>query len=303
MRSLHLMTWSRVAVFALILSGGLASGVRAQGHSGMVDPSRSPATRPPQSGAVECPAVPPEILAEYLHAVKQARRYQWYSRLPFDRMKETVSRWQEEFGHRLQAKTQPMWETIDRLVTLPSGAKADLDGSRLVLNDKGNVTRYVLQGSQMEDLNREIVYGIWVLDPLTAPVERFAAQNEPLSTLFKRLCTLADASCSYRQDLADKIRITLDLRGKTVKECLMVLAGTAGGRVLFVGPHISESKPLDGIGDGSLGETVRSFTEQAKAPATQADPVETLRKAVEAQIDYQRKNRPVLILQLPAAGE
>jgi hypothetical protein len=119
---------------------------------------------------------------------------------------------------------------------------------------------------------------------------------------------MGSASCSYRQDLADKIRITLDVRGKTVMECLTVLARTAGGQALFVGPHHKEPTPLEKVGPNVRLRGADLLREKTRAAATQPaasqpDPADTFRDAVWGEVESMQNNRPVIILQLPAASE
>jgi hypothetical protein len=148
---------------------------------------------------------------------------------------------------------------------------------------------------------------IVVMYPLSNQVDRFTAQNEPLSTLFNRLCTMGDANSSYRQDLADKIRITLDVRGKTVLGCLTVLARTAGGQALFVGPGYAEPTPAEKVEPYIRIRVADLRRKQAEAAATQPgahlDPVATVRNAVRERVESMQKDGPVIILQLPAAAE
>jgi hypothetical protein len=267
--------------------------------------------------------VPQDVLAEFLQVVERTPEYQWYSVLPADRMKEQLAKWQEEFGYRLRPETYCLWRLFlsRQPFQLADGATAYLFHENrgghpvVVLNVLGRhkegfvsvADKYVLRETDLSPLNGEVLLYLSVMDPLSTPVERFAAQNEPLSTLFSRLCTMGDASCSYRQDLADKMRITLDVRGKTVLRCLTVLAKTAGGQALLVGRGYGEPTPLEKVEPNYRirCEDLRTKYAEAAAtqPASQPDPVEILRKTVQSQVEDQRKDRPVIILQLPAASE
>ena len=235
-------------------------------------------------------------------------------------MKEHVAKWQEEFGYRLDPDSRPFWHLFQQDVEMANGTIGKLEPryegrSTVVIlsllkprsedGGRGGAGReaYLVQENDLGDLRDKILYSVKVMDPLSTPVDRFAAQNEPLSTLFNRLCGMGAASCSYRQDLTDKMRITLDLRGKTVLECLMVLAQTAGGKALFVWRGASEPMPVEKVNPNHYIPMEDLREQQAKALATQPDPVEVLRKAVQSWIELDRKNRPVLILQLPVTSE
>jgi hypothetical protein len=118
---------------------------------------------------------------------------------------------------------------------------------------------------------------------------------------------MGQASSSYRQDLADKMRITLDLRGKSVLGCLTVLARTAGGQAMVLGSG-REPMSVEKVNLGKVVNLEELQMKQAEASATQPassqpDPVAILRKAVQSEVESMRKDRPVLILQLPVAGE
>jgi hypothetical protein len=263
---------------------------------------------------------------EFVSAAKQMPEYQWHSSFAAERMQGLVPKWQEDLGLRLEQKYRPFWHLLvnrARSVALPDEAtgRLVLTGQTPELSleitklQKGTGGRRLLHGPEtylvreadLGDVGRKVLEWIVPQDPLFAPVERFAAQNEPLSTLFNRLCEMGQASSSYRQDLADKMRITLDLRGKTVLGCLTVLARTAGGQALVLGSG-QEPTPVEKVGRGRAIDVESLWREQAESPATQpvgehADPVEILYKAVESRAESIRKDRPVVILQLPVATE
>jgi hypothetical protein len=103
------------------------------------------------------------------------------------------------------------------------------------------------------------------------------------------------------------MRITLDLRGKTVLGCLTVLARTAGGQAMALGEG-REPMSVEKINPDRYVTVEDLQKAQVEATATQPassqpDPVEILHKAVQSQVESMRKDRPVLILQLPVAGE
>lgn len=277
-----------------------------------------------RGGSGPAQPVPPEVLADFLQAVKQTPQYQWYLPLGFDVMKDRVARWQEEFGYRLDPEPDRYYQGVSTSnpllvsVVLPNDRSMTLTRYFLeqewqlqllvdVLGPSGGRTAYTLKEPQLDDLARRVLFAVEIIDPLATPVDRFTAQNEPLSTLFNRLCAMGQASCSYRQDLADKMRITLDVRGKTVLECLTVLARTAGGQALYVGKY-GEPTPVEKVDPNSRVRAEDLRKKQAEAAATQPatgepDPAGLLRKAIQARVESMQKDRPVIILQLPVAGE
>jgi len=304
MKPVHSMAWRRTAVLGVILSGILAAGAWAQ-----------------RAGGAKLEPPPKEVLDEFLQAAKQTPEYQWYSALPYGPMKDAVAKWEKELGYRLVPDSYLMCSLLPQgYLQLTDGVEARLnrenwDGRTVItlqVNRRGEgrvqSNAYPVREADLGELSREVLSAVDIKDPLSMRVERFSAQNEPLSTLFNRLCSMGSASCSYRQDLADKIRITLDVRGKTVMECLTVLARTAGGQALFVDRRHKEPTPLEKIDPNVRLRGADLLRDQTKAAATQPaasqpDPAATFRDVVWGEVESMQKDRPVIILQLPAASE
>ncbi len=265
---------------------------------------------------------PKEVLDEFIQAAKHTPEYQWYSALPYGHMKDEVAKWEKELGYRLVPDSYQLRILLPRVwFQLADGVEAQLSHEdrdsgtviTLFVNRRGGDGRvqgnaYPVREADLDELGREVLFAVEIKDPLSTRVERFSAQNEPLSVLFNRLCTMGNASSSYRQDLADKIRITLDVRGKTVMECLTVLARTAGGQALFVGRQYNEPTPLEKVdpnvrlrGEDLLRDQTRAAATQPAG--TQTDPADTFRNVVRGRVESMQKDRPVIILRLPVAGE
>lgn len=91
-------------------------------------------------------------------------------------------------------------------------------------------------------------------------------------------------------------------------ECLTVLARTAGGQALFVGRQYNEPTPLEKVdpnvrlrGEDLLRDQTRAAATQPAG--TQTDPADTFRNVVRGRVESMQKDRPVIILRLPVAGE
>ncbi len=197
------------------------------------------------------PPLPAKLFEQYIQALKQTPEYKLARAYNPKQVKEVTEKWDCK---SVSVFTMPFREIIGShtlrvrvTVKLPNGDKADLryfkTNDRVIINDRilleiekddSSKTTYQLSNSQLDNeaLNFETVFSLSIQFPQVR-LERFTAENQSLATVFKDLCGRINLDYSFREDLARPVQVTLDVRDRSIVECLELIAYTSGWKLTY----------------------------------------------------------------------
>ena len=103
----------------------------------------------------------------------------------------------------------------------------------VVVNDpqwpQSNLSMFRVPPNFQGEMRFKFVWAVDIVDPANMVVERFTAQQPGSGFRCRVTCAKSGKlGYSFRQDAGDKIRISLDIRNRTVVECLNAAAAAAG---------------------------------------------------------------------------
>ncbi len=249
------------------------------------------------------PPLPAELFDQYIQALKETPQYKLARAYNPKQVKEVTEKWDCK---SVSVFTMPFREIIGShslrvrvTVKLPNGDKADLryfkTNDTILLEiekDDSSKTTYQLSNSQLknEALNFETVFS-QSIQFSQVRLERFTAENQSLVTVFKDLCGRLNLDYSFREDLARPVHVTLDVRDRSISECLELIAYTSGWKLTY--------KYSQGFRDDySYSTSVRAYGHiERNRIDPDVDPMELLEQNYKKGKDL---IRPTVILSPPA---
>jgi hypothetical protein len=279
----------------------------------------------PNSGSTNYngPLVSAEVLKGFMNALQRTPEYQWTSALRPDRVQPLLEQWQRDMAVQLRPQTIEAWAWWVRDLS-PLRVESDvpqeiqLDSLRyykqtvpylVIVNDPNSRVmppQFRVPPNVLGEFRAKFVWGIDIVDPANMVVERFTARNQDLTSVVGDLCEKGKLGYSFRQDAGDKIRISLDIRNRSVVECLNAAAAAAGWKVSY-SPGAGRGVRDNRVFVPDLLKAAIDAREQAgHAADTQAaqpvpDALTALGLAVKEAAEETLKVRPVVIL-LPDTG-
>jgi hypothetical protein len=310
-----------------ITSGGLLIAVTA----GLVllAPARDSAAeewlRVPSGGVMRTDLRPVsmDMLKGFLDALELTPQYRWTVALQPDLVQAHIEKWQRDLGVQLRPQTTEAWAWWVRdlpplHVASDPPQEIQLDfftyykqtvPMLTVVNEsgaRGFVPQFRVPADSQRQFRFKFVWAVDIMDPANMPIDRFTAQNQDLTSVVRDLCERGKLGYSFRQDAGDRISISLDIRNRSVVDCLNAAAAAAGWKVSYApgGTGIRNDRIF--VPD-LLKAAMEAQMEAGPPAATQLvppvpDALTALRQAVKEAAQDTLKSRPTAIL-LPDTRE
>lgn len=264
------------------------------------------------------PLAPPELIARYIKEAKADQHYAFADALRVDQVRAASLEWSKDLGVHLEVKGSPFLRLLARgssvrtrvaepgqlrlleEVFLPT-LRTDESGiwrsgpniSILALRVEGEAGEeprvYRVEPGSMEELSFEVATRLGVISPFNVVQERYSAKGVSLGQVVEELCLQAGVEeIAFRTDLADEAKVRLELRNRTIRECLDLAARVAGLTVRYNGSKSPsdrwiELRDIEGILDKRL-----LLQELERSPEGSIDPLEILRSKVEHEAERVR---------------
>lgn len=216
----------------------------------------------------EYPEAPADVLDGFLAAVRSRPDYQVAQGLRKEPVVAAVAEWSGELDLLMFGNTRVFAEHIEgwdfpaangERFTLREvwwdieepgpGDPMGLDILTLSLaDDEGYASEYRVSPDRLHDLRFSFALQVVMRHALYRKLERHSVQRETITEVMDRLCRMAGVEFSYSSAQAGDIRITQELRNRTIQECLEQAARVAGFEVLYRGTR-HDSVDFDEVRD------------------------------------------------------
>ncbi len=281
----------------------------------------------PSGGLVNynVPLATAEMFRGFMNALQRTPEYQWTATLRPDRVQPLLEQWQRDLAVQLRPQTVEAWAwwlrdlPPLRVDIYDPPQEIRLDSLQYykqmvpllnIVNDPnsrgGMGPQFRVPPNLLGEFRVKFVWGIDIIDPASMVVDRFTAHNQDLTSVVRELCERGKLGYSFRQDAGDKIRISLDIRNRSVVECLNAAAAAAGWKISY-SPGGNAVRYNRVFVPDLLKATLDAREQAGRAAESQAtqpvpDALAALHQAVKDAAEETLKVRPTVIL-LPETGE
>lgn len=308
-------TTIRIALLALMTLAVLAFAPSSQAQE----------EEPPSDQPEKWKEAPAELVTAFIKEVKASKRYQFAEALRRDKLEPEIEKWKKETGAEVSLSWQNYLlvhlEQDDRQFKVGDKGEYwlraceiwDSVGEReiLVLNRVDKPGGYRVSAAALKDLELQYLDWIEIRRSLNREVSRYNAQNEQLSTVVSALCREAaagKANVDYvvRSDPGSQVQISLQMSGRTVFECLQLVARSVGWEI-YVNPDLqngSKPDPTLSFHDARVSSNDaealwnnREFVnlrDQLESPVV--TPLDALKEAFMREVRFVQKERFVVML-------
>lgn len=283
----------------------------------------------------EFPLPPDEALSTYLSLVKGSPLFEVASALRVEKVKPLIEAWAQESGFAFELRTDSFLHVLEKqpfraeygsilvlahdefesdlgpeidlkvLYVEPKEPPPDYEEKKkqavLTFDSRWNFKpygkRYRLRGDHLEELHMDVVTRVTVMHPALRRLEVHSVQDMPLGKVLVDLCGLADFDYTYKSDDGNDIRVTQELRDRTVKDCLVSAAGVAGFQVLYDGnprPPRERSVSFSEVRDVFISRKYLGWSDPKASPAEA--PLDALRRLVLEDAQALKERRYVITL-------
>ena len=103
---------------------------------------------------------------------------------------------------------------------------SDVDGSFVLTRQgpEGAIVKYTAKKDQISALQFDTILWVRLLHPLNQEVKQFVSRSRTLSSIIEELTSLADVDYAFPSDDAEGVNVNHCVRGRSVKECLRIIA-------------------------------------------------------------------------------
>lgn len=213
---------------------------------------------PPTDQPDKWKEAPAEFVGSFVKALKATPRYQFAEALRRDKLEPEIEKWKKDTGMEVNVTWQNYLlvhlQQDEREIKIPekgtwwlrvykgwgpAGEQEMLIFSRTDRSTAG----YRVSAAALKDLELPYLEHIEIRRALNRSVGRYSVQNEQLSTVVAALCKEAaagKANVDYvvRSDPGSQVQISMQMSGRTVFECLQLVAGSVGWNV-YVNPDLN----------------------------------------------------------------
>ena len=266
--------------------------------------------RAASSGPGRLTSASDELAAQFVEAVKRTREYRRAKELDPATVRAAAAEWEKELGVKINTVAEPFLtrsmqrrRAVFRLADGSSVEPAQYSNPETPVllrheqeEGQGGAIIYSVRREQLKDLEFETVPYLTIVDPANEVKERFTAQNESLTSLVERLCQEGNLEYSFRADLANEAKLSLDVRNKSTADRLRIVAKAAGFDVTFertIGSRAPERMPHF-VEDTSVSTRVFGAVAEAVEGGRAID---ELRGDVLRAAKHMGEMRPVVVLE------
>jgi len=304
----------------LVLSAHEAASAKdAQGleTKGPVGPKTKPSGPQP---------IPKELLAEFITAVKKTPEYRVCGAMKVtDELRRTIEQWSKELGLEIEIETRDSLHAISDHYG-PYGKRITVGDKSYELFRESNYGReryivdwldsvdwlgrkardpwYCVSHAELAELSFVYADVMVIRDPADVRLKTFSVREKNLLSVVEHLCQLGKLdNFSIRTDLLSSAYVSLNLRNRTVADCLEFAGRAAGFRVTYGplrrkhddGPLEADFRPPD-VRLYVLGYTLGpNVYRDAEEPVKK--PIDILREKVFREGKKLLENRPVMVLE------
>jgi len=182
--------------------------------------------------------VDPQTLTQFLTAVRNDPVYELSVALQPEWCDREAHKWAELWNLGVEVETAPFIDVLAR-----HGIEIDTDDGRwsvgfapgidesftLVCQHKDGTTgKYTATVEQLSTLTFETILWVRLLHPLNQEVKQFVSRSRTLASIVEELAALADVDYAFPSVDAEGVSVHHCVRGRSVKECLRIVASVVG---------------------------------------------------------------------------